>query len=296
MGDVVSITDTNDTELVQYEYDPWGKCIVAFPMQNDDSVTKLADLNPIRYRGYYFDSETGYYYLQSRYYDPDICRFINADLPQLAKAQKNIAIGINVFAYCSNNPINISDITGKGPVQSILSVIGDSISTVEAIIEFIANSCSANIRSLESKAKMFTKAKKQTALLKDVVSQSNKLAKRLGTIGRIVTGFAILTGVIEAIRSGASFTFIVVKAVVDAVCSFLTSCISTICQRLVQKIPAVGFIVSIAVATATSIALDHYFSDSRINSIANKVLPIVKKKSIRTVKALLSVVLTKIAA
>ena len=112
MGDVVSITDTNDTELVQYEYDPWGKCIVAFPMQNDDSVTKLADLNPIRYRGYYLDSETDYYYLQSRYYDPDICRFINADMYNIPQASKEDFAGTNLFAYCNNEPINSLDING----------------------------------------------------------------------------------------------------------------------------------------------------------------------------------------
>ena len=110
MGDVVSITDTNDTELVQYEYDPWGKCIVAFPMQDDDSVTKLADLNPIHYRGYYLDSETGYYYLQSRYYDANLCRFINAD--DYNYLDKDIVDGLNLFAYCNNDSVNRFDLDG----------------------------------------------------------------------------------------------------------------------------------------------------------------------------------------
>lgn len=139
MGDVVSITDTNDTELVQYEYDPWGKCIVAFPMQDDDSVTKLADLNPIRYRGYYLDSETGYYYLQSRYYDPDICRFINADIAEISKLSKDVSVGTNLFAYCNNNPVNNIDPTGTISEQLIKGILGGLLGGVMQYLSDLIN-------------------------------------------------------------------------------------------------------------------------------------------------------------
>ncbi len=73
------------------------------------NITKA---NPLRYRGYYLDSETGYYYLQSRYYDPSICRFINADIPNIAQQYKFDVNGLNIFAYCCNNPINNADPEG----------------------------------------------------------------------------------------------------------------------------------------------------------------------------------------
>ena len=108
-GDVFGITDVNDIQLVTYTYDEWGslKRIIC-----GDGEEKLANTNPIRYRGYYYDTETGYYYLQSRYYDPSICRFINSDAPEIAKISKGITAGSNSFAYCNNNPINDSDPSG----------------------------------------------------------------------------------------------------------------------------------------------------------------------------------------
>lgn len=79
MGDVISITDAQGNELVQYEYDEWGAIGSITTTHNSDAENALANANPLRYRGYYLDSETGYYYLQSRYYDASICRFINSD-------------------------------------------------------------------------------------------------------------------------------------------------------------------------------------------------------------------------
>lgn len=77
MGDVISITDAQGNELVEYEYDEWGKLILT--RADNQSNESIANINPIRYRGYYYDTETGYYYLQSRYYDPGLGRFISAD-------------------------------------------------------------------------------------------------------------------------------------------------------------------------------------------------------------------------
>ena len=102
-NDVVAIADSAGVIKVRYYYDSWGKIINT----EDISGFDLATLNPIRYRSYYYDNESGYYYLQSRYYNPEIGRFINAD------GQLNSdMLGCNLFAYCGNNPINRIDSFG----------------------------------------------------------------------------------------------------------------------------------------------------------------------------------------
>ncbi len=101
-GDVIQLVNASDTVVATYDYDPYGKLI--------SSSGTMAEINPLRYRGYYYDSETGFYYLQSRYYDPAICRFINADA--YASTGQGI-IGHNMFAYCGNNPVNRADSFGE---------------------------------------------------------------------------------------------------------------------------------------------------------------------------------------
>ena len=114
MNDVLAITDTEGSIVANYEYDTWGKVLTA--------DTSIAQQNPLRYRGYYYDNETGYYYLQSRYYDSEICRFINADIPEISQMSKGLTNGVNIFAYCNNNPINNSDPTGTIALSLVLRI------------------------------------------------------------------------------------------------------------------------------------------------------------------------------
>ena len=105
-GDVLGLYDYAGTRKVSYEYDAWGNTVSV----TDTSEDCWSTLNPFRYRGYYFDIETGLYYLLSRYYDPAVGRFLNSD------SQLNLqegTTGYNPFQYCGNNPVNRSDPTGK---------------------------------------------------------------------------------------------------------------------------------------------------------------------------------------
>ena len=111
-GDVEAFYNGLGTVKSRYIYDSWGNVIkvvnangVEITNQND-----VAFINPIRYRGYYYDSETGLYYLKSRYYDPEVGRFINAD-GYVSTGQG--VLGNNMFAYCGNNPVMYSDPTGE---------------------------------------------------------------------------------------------------------------------------------------------------------------------------------------
>ena len=80
----------------------------------------IANVNPIRYRGYYYDTESGLYYLKSRYYDPVTCRFINAD----SLLNQESVLGNNLFTYCLNNPVNMADESGNFPFFAVTAIIG----------------------------------------------------------------------------------------------------------------------------------------------------------------------------
>ncbi len=103
-GDVVELVDISGTTVVKYKYDAWGNIIYQTPNQ------PIGNINPFRYRSYYFDTETGWYYLQSRYYNPSIGRFISSD-GLLGKTES--VSSQNTFAYCENNPIMRIDPTGE---------------------------------------------------------------------------------------------------------------------------------------------------------------------------------------
>ena len=103
-GDVVKLVTASGTEAASYAYDAWGNLLSA--------TGSMAYTNPLRYRGYYHDAETRFYYLQSRYYDPVYHRFINAD--NYASTGQGF-LGTNMFAYCENNPSILRDDNGMRP-------------------------------------------------------------------------------------------------------------------------------------------------------------------------------------
>ena len=106
-GDVTHIIDSTGAIKGTYQYDAWGKIL------NLGSLSAIAQANPFRYRGYYYDNESGLYYLNSRYYNAEWGRFINAD-SAIASVGGDIR-GYNLFAYCMNNPVNLTDEAGNWP-------------------------------------------------------------------------------------------------------------------------------------------------------------------------------------
>ena len=108
-GDVTGLVNASGTQVVSYTYDPWGA-----PMSTDGTMAAtLGAANPLRYRGYVYDSETGLYYLSSRYYNPTWGRFVNADTADVLGASPDKANwDKNLFAYCDNDPINRQDDEG----------------------------------------------------------------------------------------------------------------------------------------------------------------------------------------
>ena len=115
MGDVIGITDNAGTLIATYTYGAWGEVLAITPATaNSSTQLAIANANPLRYRGYYLDHETGYYYLQSRYYSPNIQRFINADV--CVELDEKTCFGYNLYEYCLSDPINYADQLGYGRI------------------------------------------------------------------------------------------------------------------------------------------------------------------------------------
>ena len=125
-GDVIGIINNSGDMVVEYTYDAWGNVTEMTGVLEPT----IGQINPIRYRGYYYDEETGLYYVSSRYYDSEIGRWINAD-GYVSTGQG--VLGYNMFAYCGNNPVNRLDYTGQfwsgiwGFVKTAVTQIGKAM-------------------------------------------------------------------------------------------------------------------------------------------------------------------------
>ena len=104
LGDVIGIYNTNGDKVGGYAYDAWGNCTITL------NTNGIATKNPIRYRGYYYDQDTGLYYLNARYYSPEWRRFISPD--DTAYLDPDSVNGLNLYCYCNNDPVNYVDPSG----------------------------------------------------------------------------------------------------------------------------------------------------------------------------------------
>ncbi len=132
--DVIGICKSDGKEIVRYFYDSFGRILCQYLsnvgtyvdiedemeyINNNETNSFIATLNPYRYRSYIYDKETKLYYLNSRYYDPEVCRFINTDKIKLIAP--NYFNGLNLYIYCNNNPIKFLDKNGQYPIANVFN-------------------------------------------------------------------------------------------------------------------------------------------------------------------------------
>ena len=116
-GNINYIYDSTGAVVVTYKYDAWGNAIST----TGTLAGTIGAINPYRYKSYYYDAETGLYYLQSRYYDAQVQRFVSPDMPELMGTSSGI-YAYNLYAYCENNPVNNKD--AHGCLVSPISILG----------------------------------------------------------------------------------------------------------------------------------------------------------------------------
>ena len=133
-GDVIQIYNASGTLVGSYTYDAWGKVTENATSADTENITET---NPIRYRGYYYDTETRLYYVNSRYYDPAVKRFLNSDDELLSATSPETLTDKNYFAYCDNNPVSRTD--GEGTIWHIVvgAVIGGALNSIDDVVNVV---------------------------------------------------------------------------------------------------------------------------------------------------------------
>lgn len=157
-GDVVGLLDNSGALVVEYKYDAWGK-----PISNTGSLAAtLGKRNPFRYRGYIYDEETGLYYLRSRYYNPAVGRFVNAD--EFIAARKD-NLDHNLFAYCTNAPVKASDEDGhwSKALKSLAYVVAAIIAKI--VVPAIGAEVQLVVNRAKAKKAIRDSGKRQTDYL-----------------------------------------------------------------------------------------------------------------------------------
>lgn len=136
-GDIVALVDQSGNVVAKYVYDAWGNGKVCNASGTENTSSSfIGNINPFRYRGYYYDAETGLYYLQTRYYEPRAGRFLSPD--SVDYIAPDLIGGLNLYAYCNNNPVMYSDPDGHFFLLALIigaivgAVVGGTVAGVSA--------------------------------------------------------------------------------------------------------------------------------------------------------------------
>ena len=144
-GDIIGVYDSLGNEVGGYAYDAYEKCYVKYKNNSSEEEKAILNTNPFRYRGYYYDNETGLYYLNARYYDPSIGRFISPDVLTILDETKGQINGLNLYMYCNNNPIMYVDPSGfsfwsvfKKIAGIVMMAVAIAVAVVITVVAIIA--------------------------------------------------------------------------------------------------------------------------------------------------------------
>lgn len=265
-GDIIAIVDKDAKTIARYSYDAWGVPEIKL----DSSECQIATINPFRYRGYYYDGETELYYLLSRYYNPSLGRFINSDAIDWLGTNEQI-IETNIFAYCKNDCVNLSDEIGFGGIDSLLGVLGSSIDILAKIIDMIGNSCNKERKALENSVALLTKRQSRNlASIKSLQEETGKLSKRLGWIGYGITFVSLVVGFAASYSTGHDLDASLIELGIESFIALIEFGAGKLFDWIARFIPYVGFLIGFIAGWLISHLLDKFFNSRRVERIISK--------------------------
>ena len=276
-GDVIAITNSSGTVVVRYTYDAWGKIIGTY----DDTLDAISLLNPYRYRSYFYDHDTGLYYLQSRYYDPETGRFLNGDSAETVTMSGEI-LQHNMYAYCECDPINNIDSNGAISWARILSIFEKIGGFAKKILDYLIEGASSILG-----LKVYIKRSDISKIAKNVkrsphrvrqnfdwlYSRIKNLKTKTGRIFRalvVVLFFTYIAGVIGKVKNTVSK---IIKLVAEIIADGLSALFSWLVRKgvklLSKFIPALGGVLGFLAGGLIGRAVDVFFN-KKSAIIANK--------------------------
>ena len=266
-GDIVAVYDDSGVMLVSYVYDAWGNFSIDYYNNGEaTSVTK----NNITYRGYYYDKDLGMYYLQSRYYDPVIGRFISPDDPSYLGANGDLT-SYNLYAYCSNNPLNYIDQNGNFSIKVLLSGIA-----LGAFIGALAGTIGTMIKDYDDDGKIFNgSVKKDEYLGKAIGGMIAGIG--IGVCSTLGAGLGAAASVGESSLMLGSLTISASSALLLSVSSaFLTGTFGYTVRTAIDKNEAFQFSDMLIEGVANTISGLLSFGGGWCGGVAEVVNPGVK--------------------
>ena len=244
-NDVVRIVDSANETVVLYQYDSWGKLLSCEDTSENDIVSFI---NPYTYRGYYYDSDTQLYYLNSRYYNPELCRYINAD--SISDNGAGV-LGFNLFVYSANNPVKYSDPSGNFVISAIVGkIVGGAV--VGGIVGAIAGAAGNVCSQLKSNGGNFR------AIDKKAVGKAALVGGISGAVtGALSSGFGLALGAVKASFAAKAAVKIIGNGVIGAAGHTIDRILYK--EKLTYKGQAKAFGISAGV-TVGSMALSSLFN------------------------------------
>ncbi len=265
-GDIIAIQDSNAQTVARYTYDAWGVCTIT----EDTTDATIATINPYRYRGYYYDTEIGMYYLQSRYYDPATGRFVNGDSPNCIETG-TISTSCNLFTYCENDAIDLKDILG-GFSWSIFPTVINFLSGVASKLgDFLLGVYGISQRKYAHKLK-YKNASSLTQFVNNNKKKLKKFTRGFSGVASCLEIIMIATECYNRIKthSGTSVLKTVASLAFYGVVSVLGELVSKLVSWIISKLIAALFWARFIIELILDTLIDWVLGRPWVEKLENK--------------------------